>query len=68
MLTHAAQSISEWLTSLGMQQYVGAFADNAIDANALDALDHELLKEIVDAHDAEAPSVHPELLNVQVAA
>jgi hypothetical protein len=47
MLTHAAQSISEWLTSLGMQQYVGAFADNAIDANALDALDHELLKEIV---------------------
>jgi hypothetical protein len=40
------QSISEWLKSLGLEQYGRAFAEYDIDVNLLADLDDQALKDI----------------------
>ena len=54
----------EWLARLGLERYAEAFAANAIGLTHLDALDHDLLKEIGVAavgHRVEAKAVLDEL-------
>ena len=38
--------VTQWLEQLGLGQYAEAFEENAIEAEHLEELDHETLKEI----------------------
>ncbi len=38
--------VSQWLDALGLGQYVQAFAENEIDWELLDELDHDVLKDV----------------------
>ena len=40
------QSIRDWLTAIGLDQYVAVFEANDIDTDILPELDHDALKDI----------------------